>query len=117
MPAEVIIRKNELLDVLERNQQGHRDKFLAAQAAYRAKVIEELDRRLADARAGRKIDLAFRMPVPEDHTTDYEREIRMLKMEVEDTVTLNAHLFDQLVMDNWDWSDRFTITNSVYAVS
>jgi hypothetical protein len=116
MPAYAKIKKNELMDVLTANRDSHRTKFLAAQEAYRARVIEMLDQRLADARAGRSIDLAFRLPVPEDHTADYDRELRMLEMEVEETVTLDSRLFDQLVMDNWSWSAVFAATNSVYAV-
>jgi hypothetical protein len=101
MPAYAKISKDELIAVLTGNRDRHRDKFLAAQEAYRARVIELLDQRLADARAGRRIDLAFRLPVPEDHTADYDRELRML---------------DQLVMDNWAWTPAFAATNAAYAV-
>jgi hypothetical protein len=116
MPAETTIKKDELIEVLNTNRAEHREKFLTAQEAYRARVIEILDQRLADARAGRRIDLAFRLPVPEDHTADYDRELRMLEMEVGDTVTLDSRLFDQLVMDNWSWSHAFATTNAAYAV-
>lgn len=116
MPAYAKINKSELIGVLTANRDGHREKFLAAQEAYRARVIEMLDQRLADAREGRRIDLAFRLPVPEDHTADYDREIRMLEMEVDENVTLDSRLFDQLVMDNWAWSPAFAATNAAYAV-
>lgn len=116
MPAEATINKSELRTVLVQNREGHREKFLAAQEAYRARVIFILDAKLKDAREGRDIDLAFRMPVPQDHTDDYDREIRMLDMEVGDTVVLREHEFDQLVMDNWSWTPAFAATNAVYAV-
>lgn len=116
MPAHTKVRKQDLIEALTANREGHRAKFLAAQDAYRKRVIEILDQRLADARAGRQIDLTFYLPVPEDHTADYDRELRMLEMEVEDTVSLDSRLFDQLVMDNWAWSPAFAATNSVYAV-
>jgi hypothetical protein len=116
MPAETTVNKTELITVLEENRDSHREKFLAAQKAYRARIIEILDARLADAREGRHIDLAFRLPVPEDHTADYNRELRMLEMEVSNQVTLDSRLFDQLVMDNWSWSAGFAATNAVYAV-
>ena len=116
MPAETTVKKDELTEVLTANREGHRVKFLAAQAAYRTRVIEMLDQRLADARAGRHIDLAFRLPVPEDHTADYDRELRMLGMEIEDTVHLDSRLFDQLVMDNWSWTQAFATTNAAYSV-
>lgn len=114
MPADVRIDKDELLAVLIENHERHRETFEKAQEGYRKRIIEELDRRLADARAGRKIDLAFRMPVPEDHTEDYEREIRMLKMETGDVITLSSREFDWFVMDNWGWKTGFTMSSSPY---
>ena len=116
MPAQVTINKAELLNVLTENRGKHRDKFLAAQQAYRARVIEILDARLADAREGREINMAFKLPVPQDHTSDYDTEIRMLNMEVANQVTLRDHEFEQLVMDNWSWTPAFAATNAVYAV-
>jgi hypothetical protein len=117
MPAQTHINKGELLAILETNRDQHRDKFLRAQEGYRRRVIQELDRRLEDARAGREIDLAFRLPEPEDHTADYEREIRMLELETESTVVLSMREFDQLVMDRWGWSEDFAMTSSAYATS
>jgi hypothetical protein len=115
MPAQTNINKNELLTILEANRARHRDVFLAAQDGYRRRVIQELDRRLEDARAGRKIDLLFRLPEPEDHTADYDREIKMLELETGITVVLTTREFDQLVMDNWGWSGDFALTSSAYA--
>jgi len=116
MPAEVTINKAELRAVLVQNRDGHRAKFLAAQDAYRKRVIDILDQRLADARAGRKINLASQLPTPEDYTSDYDREIRMLDMEVGETIVLDAHEFEQFVMDNWSWSPRFAATAAAYHV-
>ena len=114
MPAEVTIAKGELLEVLRANRARHRDVFLAAQEGFRTRVIAELNRRLADARAGRHVELAIRLPEPEDHTSDYDREIRMLEMHTQETVTVGAHLFDQIVMDRWGWSAAFNTTSSAY---
>ena len=54
------------------------------------------------------------MPVPEDHTEDYDREILMLKMEIEAVITLTAGEFDRYVMDNWGWKASFTTSNAPY---
>ena len=116
MPHEVTVTKVELLGVLEKNREGHREKFLKAQKAYRQRAIEELDRSLEDARMGRDIRLIISLPKPEDHTEDYDREIRMLKMSVSDQITLQSYEFDQFVMDRWDWSQKFTTTASSYGV-
>lgn len=114
MPAEVIVDKDELLGVLRANRETHRETFLKAQEGFRARAIAELDRSLADARAGNEVRLTVSLPRPEDHTEDYDREIRMLEMHQNDLVTLGAHLFDQIVMDRWGWSASFNATNSAY---
>lgn len=115
MPAKVTINKDELLGVLMKNRDNHRAEFLLAQGGYRKFVIEELDRHLEDARKGRKIERYISFKEPEDHTEDYDREIRMLQMHTEPAVEIEAHLFDQVVMDNWGWSQAFHATNSMYS--
>lgn len=112
---EVKIRKNELLEVVKTNRARHRELFLQAQEGFRQRAIEELDRRLADVRNGQKINLAIQMPEPQDHTEDYDRVIRMLEMSVDDEVTLQAHEFDQYVMDNWQWAKMVRTLNASYA--
>ena len=114
MPDEVVVDKHELLDVLRANRTRHRDVFLRAQAGFRARAVEELDRSLADARNGNEVRLAVHLPEPADHTEDYDREIRMLEMHQEQTVKIRAQLFDQIVMDRWGWSGVFNATNSAY---
>jgi hypothetical protein len=114
MPDEVLVDKTELLGVLRDNRAKHRDAFLKAQQGFRDRAITELDRSLADARAGNDVRLAVHLPRPEDHTEDYDREIRMLEMHQEATVRIRAALFDQIVMDRWGWSASFNATNSAY---
>jgi len=116
VPDEVLVDKGELLGVLRANRDRHRDAFLKAQDGFRKRAIAELDRSLADARAGNAVRLAFHLPEPADHTEDYDREIRMLEMHQEPTVRIRSSLFDQIVMDRWGWSAAFNATNSTYQV-
>jgi hypothetical protein len=118
MPDEVLVDKDELLGVLRANRDSHRGAFLKAQQGFRERAIAELDRSLADARAGNDIRLSIlHLPKPEDHTEDYDREIRMLEMHQEPTVRIRASLFDQIVMDRWGWSAAFNATTTAYQVS
>jgi hypothetical protein len=114
VPDEITADKAELLGVLRENRNRHRETFLQAQEGFRARAIAELDRSLADARAGNEVRLEVRLPRPEDHTDDYNREIRMLEMHQGSQVTIRAQLFDQIVMDRWGWSNTFNATNSAY---
>jgi len=48
----VKVKREELLTKVRSNRDAHRTLFLKAQEGYRKLVIEELDRMLADAKAG-----------------------------------------------------------------
>lgn len=115
---EVKVKKSELLEKVRANRDAHRDLFLKAQEGYRLRIIEELDRSLKDAQEGRRVDLkVLAMPVPEDHTDDYDVVITMLEMEVDDNVIIDDHDIQRFVLDKWDWKVRAMTTNTAYAAS
>jgi hypothetical protein len=111
----VKVQVAKLLEKVKANREAHRDLFLKAQEVYRQDIIEELDRMLTDARAGKPIRRAITMPEPQDHTKDYDRVITMLEMSVDEQVELDSVSFDQYVMDNWSWKAGALATNSMYA--
>ena len=111
---EVTVQKQALLDALQANKDAHRAEFLRAQEGWRNLVIEELDRRLADFRASRRVLASFNYPEPEDHTRDYLRIIRMVEMEVSPTITIPEADFARYVMDDWEWKANWTATNTRY---
>lgn len=51
---------------------------------------------------------------PANHTTDYERAIRMMSASVYDEVKLSVNEFDRYVMNNWEWKNQFVASNSLY---
>jgi hypothetical protein len=110
----VKLRVSDLLEKIKANRDSHRELFLKAQEGYRAQVIEELDKMLADARAGKKVRRIIGLPEPEDHTSDYDRVIQMLEMCTEETVELDHDEFDNFVRDNWRWKEDWNSTNSRY---
>jgi hypothetical protein len=113
----VKVKREDLLTKVRANREAHRELFLRAQASYRNFVIEELDRMLADAKAGRRIRRSIDLVQPRDHTSDYDRVIMMLEMSVDDTIVLTAGEFDQYVCDVWSWSRYDATTLGEYAVS
>ena len=113
----ITVKKEELLKKLTANRDAHRAIFLEAQAGFRKRVVEELDRRLEAARKGEAINLHIGLVEPQDHTDDYERVICMLEMDQAPTVELEEHDFAQYVMDDWGWSIQSLTANSAYSVS
>lgn len=54
------------------------------------------------------------MQIPTLHTSDYETALKMLEMSVDTVVKLEPEDFDQLVLGNWDWKERWNLSNSRY---
>ena len=67
------VQKADLLKVLRENRAKHRQIFEEAIEGYRKTVIAEFERRLDDAKSGRKINIYFALPQPQDQTKDYDR--------------------------------------------
>ena len=112
----VKVKREELLTKVRANRDAHQNLFLKAQEGYRKLIIEELDRMLAEAKAGRKISRSINLAEPVDHTSVYDRVIMMLEMSVDDTIVLDANEFDQYVRDRWAWSHHATTMPESYAV-
>jgi hypothetical protein len=60
--------------------------------------------------------LSLSLPVPEVHTDDYDRILRMLKMHTEPTIELTEEAAMHLVDDQWGWSKSFASNTSSYLV-
>lgn len=100
---KVKVNKSELLEALKKNKENHKKLFDEAQENFRKRIIEELDRRLADAKADRSVQLYIDLPEPEDHTKDYERVIKMVEMSQDEILEISREDFAQYVMDDWAW--------------
>ncbi len=112
--SAVTVKKAELLESLRKNREAHRTTFLDAQKGYREAVIKELDQMLADAREGKNIRKSVELPTPYDHTSDYDRVIKMLEMCVHDEIKITDSQFQQFVMDDWKWKQQFADVASGY---
>lgn len=111
----VTVNKAQLIEKITANRDEHKGIVAAAQAKYRERVIQELDRRLTDASAGRKIDIRINLPMPTDYTQEYENALAALEWEVEDEVELAESDFNQLVLNQWSWAGQFAGTSLAYA--
>ena len=113
----VMVSRDALLEKLQENRSRHRSIFLEAQRGYRAAVIGELDRMLAEARDGKAIRRRIELPEPCDHTADYDVAISMVGMSISSGIALSEYDFRRYVMDEWDWSKTFSSTSQSYSAS
>jgi hypothetical protein len=118
MDNSITANRNELIDKLQTNLAEHQAKVEKAQKNYRQKVMEELERRLADGRNGRPLDVSIfaSMPVPRSFAREYEQAIEELRWHTEETIELSSRDFKRFVLDNWDWAPQFAASNSAYLV-
>jgi hypothetical protein len=111
---EITVNKAELVAKLQANRDEHRSMFIKAQEIYREKMIEELDRALEEARRGDRIRRAFSLPVPEDHTEEFDTAIEMLQWETADEVLLSQSDFMRYVQNRWQWQASFAANTASY---
>lgn len=104
---KIEVKKAELLAVLQQNRDDHRAIFEEALEGFRVNVEAELGRWLVDIRAGKRSSVYVSMSVPKDHTSDYNRAVKMIEMSIGDTVVLSETDFAQYVMDDWGWQAQF----------
>lgn len=110
----ITVNKQRLIETLVHNKDEHRAIFEKAQEVYRQRMVEELDRALAEAKAGRKIVRAFSLPVPEDHTDDFTTAIEMMEWETADEVELEQSDFQCYVQNQWRWRASFAGNTQAY---
>ena len=103
-----------LLEKIKENQENHKRLFEKALKGYQKEMEEILITNLELIRKGDKAERYIALPIPEDHTSDYNRIITMLEMDVRVEIELDEMSFAKYVMDHWEWTDQWTTSNSVY---
>jgi len=113
------ILKEDLLKRLEENRSKHRDTFEQAMDVYQEKITELLLVLTTRAREGKIIPqrALYDLPMPEDHTRDYDVAIEMLKFDVRKKFLLTEREFKRYMMDQWEWTESFTTNTVSYAAS
>lgn len=120
----VKVKREELVSVLRDNRQRHIAEYVEACRGYRAAALKRIDEVFDDVRGqiGRLregqtiavVGLHFGLEVPASHEKAYDQIIRMMEMSVDEVVELTASQFGCFVMDDWDWKERWTVSNMAY---
>lgn len=112
----VVVSKDRLIEALTTNRDAHRALFEKALAAYRTRSIEILEDHIERIKANKLERVMVALPMPEDHTNDYQRALDSLDWTIFDEVELTMREFDMYVRDNWSWKQEFATTNASYGV-
>jgi hypothetical protein len=106
--------KAVIVQRIQKNRDRHRNIYERAMEIYRERAIEQLNSFIDDLKAGKNPKLYINLPVPEDHTKDYDAMLDMLQTSTDPTVELDEQRFRQFVRDEWDWKAKFLGTVNSY---
>ena len=115
----ITVDKDELRLTLIKNRDEHKAIYDKAVIAYKEKFVRAAKRFAEDAveraATGNFVFAQFGwLPVPEEHTEDFDRAIQMLEWEIGDTVELEETDFRQYVQNNWRWAASFASNSTSY---
>lgn len=114
----VKVNKEELLSVVRENKEKHITEYKEACEDYKSLILKVSQSNLKVARTGdlSVIDKQFKNKpqVPSSYEAEYSRAIRMLEMSVETELEIEAQVFNQLALDEWNWKQSFALMASTY---
>lgn len=116
----ITVNKANLLNTLRTNRDAHRAEYEAAVEIYKRRFVEEAEKFAAEALRRVTQGLPFLdfvwLPVPEEHTDDYDRVIQLMEWELADEVELSEGDFRQYVLNEWGWMTSFASNTRSYSL-
>lgn len=108
------VPKTKLIETITENRDAHRETFERALEAYRLRALDMLEKRIGEIRDGQPISLHFPLPTPEDYTEVYNEALAQLDWTLDDEIELDQGTFAQLVLNKWEWAQRFAANTQSY---
>ena len=113
----VKMNRTELLEIVKNNCIKHTLDYEQAVNDYKVAALKISTENLKLAKSGdlEKIEKIRSLPSkPVSYADEYTRAIRMLELSVEDIIELQHDVFNQLVLDEWQWKQHFVATGALY---
>jgi hypothetical protein len=113
----VKLDRHELLKIVKENKEKHAADYKEAVADFKKAVVNVTKENLALARSGdlAKIRQIKSIPGgPVSYEDSYHRAMRMLELSIDDVIELDEQVFNQLVLDEWQWKSSFTTMSATY---
>lgn len=112
----VTVSKEALLDTLRTNREKHVGTFQQVLEDYRLQAVRLLEEHIARIENGAVEKVYVSLPPPQNYEAEYDRAIAMVEWEQRETIELDAHTFNQWVMDEWAWKNAFNETVATYSL-
>lgn len=113
----VKMNRLELLEIVKQNATKHLADYDEAVQDYKVLVAKLAKSNLKLANTGDLKEIAKMKKIPSEpvaYADNYSRAIRMLELSVEDTIEIEEHIFNQLVLDEWGWKQSFVAASALY---
>ena len=114
---EINMRREELLDIVRENRTKHEADYVEALEDYKSVVLKLTTQNLKIAKTGdvsKFSQIKNVPPSPSCYLKEYDRAIRMLELSADDVISVDQHIFNQLVLDEWAWKQSFAATSMAY---
>jgi hypothetical protein len=112
------IKKGVLLGILTANRKYHIDQYTKAVSKYRELAVQQLDEQCARLRTGKgPLRIHFTLPVPERHTSDFDRVITMVELDTREEIDLSESDAMKYIMNHWEWERSFASNTTAYNLS
>lgn len=113
----VKINRIELLQIVRENKEIHIKDVQESIKDYKKAAIKLTKENLELAKTGNieSISKIRSMPSkPVSYESAYARAIRMLELSVDEVIEVEEDVFNQLVLDEWNWKHSFTASTALY---
>jgi len=113
---KVKIEKLKLLEIVRYNLQKHLQEYKEAVENYKLLVLKISKENLKYSKTQDVLKYGFKdYPVPpKSYEKEYNKSIRMLELSVDDIIEINEEIFNQLVLDEWNWKNQFVASSTLY---
>lgn len=111
----VNVDRGQVLDILKQNRAQHRKIFDEAVKGYRKEVIRQLKAHIREMESGKPKRTYISIPLPEDHTQDYDDAIGLLELTEDVLIEMDVETYKSFYKDDWTWKRQFLASNSGYS--
>lgn len=114
---DITVIKTDLLVTVKANREKHKTEYAAAIAKYKEMLIAKVNEKIEEIKTTddvTKVVLIIGLPVPEEHTSDFDTVIEMLEWAQGDTLELGQGEFNMYVRNQWSWARTFAANTSSY---
>ena len=125
---KTVIGRPKLIAIVTAAREAHQKELLKARTNWKKSILKEIGDIVTRAESfdpekgrfskGKRIFPTDRPllldPPPKDMTSEYDRVLRMLKLDVREEIELDEREYRQYVENDWSWRQEWPLSNSKY---